>query len=1378
MTKKILIIMIACIFILGVNTRNMVRHLFIDCIMKAGSATSEKVQSINTFWAEVLIPCGTAYAGTLESVEVQITSTTDLYETTPTLGADAISEIVVYSSRTYSPIHGYGQGQIYYQRLNPDGTPQGTPVLVSDGLTDDRLNDVSGSRIVYSAFETVGAQRGHIMYYDVGSGTAREINQDISGIREARIDGDVIVWTQGPSGSTQIFYSDINWPSGTEPVVIAGPIPPAFNVCIGSRYIVWEQTVSGQSDIAGYDRLYGIPVLISDDINLNERRPATADQWVVWETRAADGTMTIKSADLSREPAIIYTAVNNGFRTSSPTIAGEIIAYESDNEGNYDIYLYRISDGATFRVTDNPADQYLTNLFGNKVAYVDDRNGTLDIFVSVFTIQSEKITVTDLGTLAAGEESGASGINEDGDIVGISGPSPSEKRSFLIRPVDFNGDGNPDLWYNGTDGINSLMVERSIMGAPFIAYEINEHGVIVGFGKNALNETHAFLHSHFEGAGATIDLGTLPGGDSSAAFDINDARKVVGRSNVGGSPWYQYHAFLWYDMNFNGQSDLGEMIDLGTLGGDHSEALGINNLDQIVGISTTSSPSVEYRAFLITPEDTDNNGSPDLWYRDDDGDGINDLMTDLGIVTSDRPDSCATAINDSSQVVGWTRSLDFAEIRAFLWTPENGMQEAGTFGGDISYANDINNVGHVVGYSDLEASGERHAFVWTKNGGMMDLGTLGGPYSSASNIDKTGKHVAGSSETFTGMRHAVLWTISPNTSQGTNTVVEEGNVRITFDTVHTEGLTMVTESADNPGFYIGEGNDAIGPFYKIVTTAIFSGNVTVCLSYEDPTLTIDENGLSLLHCKDGTCEDVTTSRTRNGDIIIICGQISSFSWFTLGALDADGDGYNFMDDCDDANPNVNPGSPEVINGIDDNCNGDVDEEFDADGDGMPDWWEAAHGLDHMDPSDAEGDPDGDGLTNLAEYGNGTDPNNADTDGDGYNDGIDNCPQVANPDQADSDGDGSGNVCDPCPLNPNEECQVCTAMPSDLSDMMTIADWIKSLQYNDSNLMSYGAIKIHHGPGLFGSDGNSYFRIVPYFSNRAAVGLLRAPVAGKIEVAERWMDWYLRHLNTDGTLPGVVYDHWYLEDGTGETACPPGINPALCGHDDASDSYAATFLGAAWTYYEEGGGPEFLNAPGNKEKFETIAGVILALQQADGLTWAKDTYHVKYLMDNSEVYWGLKSMARLEEKVFSNPTMAQVYDIAAEQIRNGIENELFNPGTGLYRVAKFEDGTYKEANLSEWYPGTVALAWPHLFGIIEGTSSRAKAQMAALNDNWDGSPNPDWTSNIVDPDGLLWPSIGHAALLIGDCNRARSHLDFVKNEKFPHFDHPFTAGDGG
>ncbi|MEQ1505163.1 MAG: MopE-related protein, partial [Myxococcota bacterium] len=47
--------------------------------------------------------------------------------------------------------------------------------------------------------------------------------------------------------------------------------------------------------------------------------------------------------------------------------------------------------------------------------------------------------------------------------------------------------------------------------------------------------------------------------------------------------------------------------------------------------------------------------------------------------------------------------------------------------------------------------------------------------------------------------------------------------------------------------------------------------------------------------------------------------------FTVGELDADGDGYDAIEDCNDLDESVNPGADEVCNGVDDDCNGFVDD---------------------------------------------------------------------------------------------------------------------------------------------------------------------------------------------------------------------------------------------------------------------------------------------------------------------------------------------------------------------------------------------------------------------------------------------------------------------
>lgn len=79
---------------------------------------------------------------------------------------------------------------------------------------------------------------------------------------------------------------------------------------------------------------------------------------------------------------------------------------------------------------------------------------------------------------------------------------------------------------------------------------------------------------------------------------------------------------------------------------------------------------------------------------------------------------------------------------------------------------------------------------------------------------------------------------------------------------------------------------------------------------------------------------------------------------------------------------------------------------DADGDGLPRWWEADNGLSDSNLADAASDKDGDGRTAWQEYNGGvnsTNPNKADTDGDGLSDGAEFIAGT-NPNKADTDGD--------------------------------------------------------------------------------------------------------------------------------------------------------------------------------------------------------------------------------------------------------------------------------------------------------------------------------------------------------------------------------------
>ena len=253
---------------------------------------------------------------------------------------------------------------------------------------------------------------------------------------------------------------------------------------------------------------------------------------------------------------------------------------------------------------------------------------------------------------------------------------------------------------------------------------INNAGQVVGSSSISSGTMHAFLYSN----GTMTNLGTLvPGGTESEASGINDAGQVAGFSiTLSGHT----HAFLY---------SKGTMTDIGTLGGGASFALGINNVGQVVGYSSTSF-DLHLHAFLYS----------------------NRTMTDLGILPGgDYSQACA--INDAGQVVGVATTSSASH--AFLYS--NGtMTDLGTLpGGRQSGAYGINNAGQVVGSSSI-SSDTMHAFLYS-NGTMTDLGTLpGGDYSEAYGINNAGQ-VVGRATTSSGTMHAFLYSNGTMTDIGT-----------------------------------------------------------------------------------------------------------------------------------------------------------------------------------------------------------------------------------------------------------------------------------------------------------------------------------------------------------------------------------------------------------------------------------------------------------------------------------------------------------------------------------------------------------------------------------------------------------------------------------
>ncbi|MFN0149413.1 MAG: FlgD immunoglobulin-like domain containing protein [bacterium] len=183
--------------------------------------------------------------------------------------------------------------------------------------------------------------------------------------------------------------------------------------------------------------------------------------------------------------------------------------------------------------------------------------------------------MTDLGTLG-GTGGSSSDINESSEVVGTSGlPGDVESHGFYWTEAG----GMIDLGDGGASGSG--------------AQAINDLGEIVG----NVNYGGGVMHVAYWPSpnDALVDLGTIGGafgGSVANAFDINNDGIIVGRSTI--DPMNdETRAFRLFPG--------GEMRDLGTLGGDNSEAFGINEAGHIAGFAELPNGDSRATAWWVYP---------------------------------------------------------------------------------------------------------------------------------------------------------------------------------------------------------------------------------------------------------------------------------------------------------------------------------------------------------------------------------------------------------------------------------------------------------------------------------------------------------------------------------------------------------------------------------------------------------------------------------------------------------------------------------------------------------------------------------------------------------------------------------------------------------
>jgi len=242
--------------------------------------------------------------------------------------------------------------------------------------------------------------------------------------------------------------------------------------------------------------------------------------------------------------------------------------------------------------------------------------------------------ITPLGSLGGvtsyGFNGAATSVNNSGQAVGYSYIDDLNRHAFLYR--------------------KGAMTDIGSFGGYSAAIAINDRGMIVGFASDLPSgRAHAFLYAN--GMMTDIDPSLDFSKSESYANAINNRGQVVGSflaDDQSGT-----HAFLY---------SKGVFTDLGSAGSTHTSALGINDREQIVGIT-----DIPYEDTCVDPNRAT---VPCIKHKQHAFIYERGRLTDLNTVITPKDGwelMWAVDINNRGKIVGY--GLNQGKFRAFVLTP-------------------------------------------------------------------------------------------------------------------------------------------------------------------------------------------------------------------------------------------------------------------------------------------------------------------------------------------------------------------------------------------------------------------------------------------------------------------------------------------------------------------------------------------------------------------------------------------------------------------------------------------------------------------------------------------------------------------------------------
>ena len=291
----------------------------------------------------------------------------------------------------------------------------------------------------------------------------------------------------------------------------------------------------------------------------------------------------------------------------------------------------------------------------------------------------------------------------------------------------------------------------------------------------------------------------------------------------------------------------------------------------------------------------------------------------------------------------------------------------------------------------------------------------------------------------------------------------------------------------------------------------------------------------------------------------------------------------------------------------------------------------------------------------------------------------------------------------------------------------------------------------------GADSSGF--VSPIDANYAALGLARAFVAtgDRVDLEAGWRE--LRFYSASEQA-GTSY--------VSDSRSTAGGPPVPTGFETATDSYAATFLLAAWSIYQAApataAGQAWLG-PALDSAFEALE----STEQPNGLYYAKPAFDTSFLVDDAEDFGGLVAASHLFAAT-GQYDLERAATASAGELRAAVSGLMWDATTGSFDWSWSPTSVSTSDPSSTLVPDAVSQLWAVAFGLATG--ARARRLVATV-----GSAQP--TFDTDNGAAGTFPVSLWALDAVGERSRALGAADaMARAAEGGGWAPPLTTGDAG